>query len=165
MAKHKLDLEVESILQHYGIKGMKWGIKRSEEEIQADVKAGVDAAGNALEDAGDEIFGNDSIIEELQDVIDTAFSTDGNMEKEWSEFTDAVKDKVEDVADSVKKTGQNILNRIMHGPDYNKIVIPVGKEKKVRIKKPKVPTKIGASKQKKRYDPTARAREEAKKKH
>jgi hypothetical protein len=109
---HKLDKEVENILQHYGIKGMKWNIRRDPEEIREDMKNGVNAAGEALEDAGDEVLGNDSITEELGDVLDVAFGGKGNLEKETAQLVDAVKDKLEDVGKEVKERGNRILTRL-----------------------------------------------------
>lgn len=109
---HKLDKQVEEVLQHYGIKGMKWNIRRDPEEIQADIQNGVNAAGEALEDAGDEVMGNDSITEELGDVLDVFFGGKGNLEKETRQLTDAVKDKLEDVSKDIKKRGERMLTRL-----------------------------------------------------
>ena len=109
---HKLDKEVRDILQHYGIKGMKWNIRRDPEEIQADLEAGVNAAGEVLEDAGDEVMGNDSITKELGDVIDVFFGGKGNLEKETRQLKDAVKDKLEDVGKDIKKRGERMLTRM-----------------------------------------------------
>lgn len=109
---HKLDKQVEDILQHYGIKGMKWKVHRTPEEIKADAEAGVNAVGEALEDAGDEVMGNDSILEELGDVIDVALGGKGNMKREFAQLQDAVKDKLEDIPGEVKKRGDRILTRL-----------------------------------------------------
>ncbi len=109
---HKLDEKVEEILQHYGIKGMKWNIRRSEEEIKEDIQNGVNAAGEALEDVGDDIAGNDSIGEELGDVIDVAFGGKGDIGKEASELKDAIKDKLEDIGNEIKERGTRILTNL-----------------------------------------------------
>lgn len=109
---HELDKQVEDILQHYGIKGMKWKVRRTPEEIKEDAEAGVNAVGEALEDAGDEVFGNDSILEELGDVIDVALGGKGNMKKEFAQLTDAVKDKLEDIPKEVKERGDRILTKL-----------------------------------------------------
>lgn len=105
---HELDKQVGDILQHYGIKGMRWTVRRSPEEIAEDAQAGVDALGEALEDAGDEVMGNDSILEELGDVIDVAFGGKGNLKKETKQLQDAIKDKMEDVGKDIKKRGERI---------------------------------------------------------
>lgn len=110
--KHKLDTEVEELLQHFGIKGMKWNIRRSDEQIKEDLENGVNAAGEALEDAGDEVFGNDSITEELGDVLDIVLGGKGNLKKETAQLKDAIKDKAEDVAKDVKERGSRILTRM-----------------------------------------------------
>ena len=110
--KHHLDDQVEDILQHYGIRGMRWGVRRSDAEIKEDIKNSVDALGEAIEDADDEVMGNDSITEELTDVLDIVFGGEGNLEKETKQLTDAVKDKVEDIGKEVKERGSRILTRI-----------------------------------------------------
>lgn len=105
---HKLD----DVLKHYGVRGMKWGTRRDPEQIKEDLQNGVNAAGEALEDAGDEVLGNDSIMEELGDVIDVFFGGKGNMEKETRQLNDAIKDKVEDVSKDLKKRGERMLKNI-----------------------------------------------------
>lgn len=119
---HKLDKEVENILQHYGIKGMKWNITRTDEQIAEDMRNGVNAAGEALEDAGDEVLGNDSITKELGDVIDVAFGGKGDLGKEVSQLKDAVKDKLEDVGDEIKERGSRILTRLFGKAENKKTV-------------------------------------------
>lgn len=103
---------VESLLRHHGVKGMKWNVRRSPDEIKADAKNGVNAVGEALEDAGDEIMGNESITEELGDVIDVLLGGKGNLKKETAQLKDAVKDKLEDVSKDIKERGKNILINI-----------------------------------------------------
>lgn len=105
-------------LKHHGIKGMQWGKRRTPEEIKLDIQNGAGAAGEALEDAGDEVFGNDSITEELGDVIDVIFGGKGNLKKEYRQLKDAVKDKLEDVGSDIKKRGKNILTK-MFGESKN----------------------------------------------
>jgi hypothetical protein len=116
---HKLDEEVKDILKHYGVKGMKWDVRRTPEEIAKDTQNGVNAVGEVIEDAGDEITGNDSITKELGDVLDVVFGGKGNLKKETAQLKDAVKDKLEDVGDDIKKRGSRILTRIF-GKSKNK---------------------------------------------
>lgn len=106
---HKLD----ETLQHWGIKGMRWDIKRSPEEIADDAKNNVDAMGEALEDAGDEVLGNDDISDEFDDVVN-AFKTGSSnlLNKELYELGDAVKDKVEDIPKDTIEKGRNFLDKL-----------------------------------------------------
>lgn len=114
--RHKLDEEVEDILTHYGVKGMRWGVQRDPIEIQGGEGGGGGGEGEdpleKLEDAGDEVLGNESIIEEFGDVMDVFFGGKGNLKKEVAQFKDAVKDKVEDIGPSIKKRGKRMLERI-----------------------------------------------------
>lgn len=112
MAKHKLDEEVEDILQHYGIKGMRWDIKRTPEQIDADARAGVDAVGEALLDAGDVIAGRNSITEELGDVLSVLFGGEGNLEKESAQLQRVTKRKLKAFSKDVKKRGIKMLERM-----------------------------------------------------
>ena len=122
---HKLDKEVEDILQHYGIRGMKWNVRRDPEEIKKDLENGVNAAGEALEDAGDEVLGNDSITEELGDVLDIVFGGKGNLKKETAQLQDAVKDKLEDVGKDIKERGNRILTRMFGKAEKKKTITTV----------------------------------------
>jgi len=112
MVKHKLDDEVEDVLKHWGIQGMKWDVKRSPEQIKADAEAGVNAVGEVMEDAGDEALGNDSVMGELGDVLDIVFGGEGNLKKETKQLVDATKDKLEDIGKDVKKRGYKMLERM-----------------------------------------------------
>ena len=69
--KHKLDSEVEDILQHYGIKGMRWDVRRTAEEIAADAQAGVDAVGEKMDndDLSDLV---DDVLDQVSDVANSA---------------------------------------------------------------------------------------------
>ena len=78
MTKHKLDQDVEDILQHYGIKGMKWGVRRTDAEI---------AAAKTAEAAGG---GGDG--EEEDEAIDT-----------YGELFEALGDKLGDKVDDIKE--------------------------------------------------------------
>lgn len=122
MVKHKLDDEVEDVLKHWGIQGMKWDVRRSPEQIKADAEAGVNAVGETLEDAGDEVLGNDSVMGELGDVLDIVFGGEGNLKKETKQLVDATKDKLEDIGKDVKKRGFKMLERVF-GKSQNKTVI------------------------------------------
>lgn len=66
MTKHKLDEEVEDILQHYGIKGMKWGVKRSDDKDSSSVDSA--AGGGGIEDEDDENV-SDEERDKLGDVL------------------------------------------------------------------------------------------------
>jgi hypothetical protein len=112
MYMNEIDKKLDDVLQHYGVKGMKWGVKRSPEELKSDIQDGVAAAGDALEDAGDEVMGNDSVGEELVDVLDVLFGGKGDLKKETRQLADAVKDKLEDVGAEIKKRGKVMLTRI-----------------------------------------------------
>lgn len=111
MGKHKLDNLVEDTLLHYGIKGMKWDIRRTDEEIAA-ANGKLANAAEALEDAGDEVLGNESVGEELGDVLDILFGGEGNLEKETAQLIDATRDKLEDVSADIKKRGSVMMERM-----------------------------------------------------
>lgn len=89
MTKHKLEQEVEDILQHFGIKGMKWGVRRTEEQIAADESAG-GGGGEGEED--------ESLFEEMSDAIKDALES---LDK-----------KLDSISDSIKKKGYNVLKSI-----------------------------------------------------
>lgn len=72
--KHKLDSEVEDILQHYGIKGMRWDVRRTAEEIAADAQAGVDAMGEQM-DNNDLSDLMDNFGDKFKDSLDDASKT------------------------------------------------------------------------------------------
>lgn len=86
MTKHKLDQEVEDILQHFGIKGMKWGVKRTDEQIAADEGAGGGGGGEGEPD--------ESLIEET---------------------LEAMSEKLKDISDSLKKKGKALMDKIFGG--------------------------------------------------
>lgn len=100
---HKLDKQVEDVLQHYGVKGMKWDVRRTQEQI--------DAAGGS--DGDDEEL-DESLIEEMADQM--------------GDVVDAMKSKMGDIKDSIKKKGMKFLTGIFGKskteyskakPDYN----------------------------------------------
>ena len=114
--------EKEEFLMHFGVKGMKWGVRRTEEQLAAASEA-VGAGGELVEDLGDEVMGNDSISDELGDVIDIVLGGDGNIEKELVQLKDAVKDKLEDVTFDILERGETILSRLAGKPakvSYNR---------------------------------------------
>lgn len=88
MSTHKLDSIVEDTLKHYGISGMKWGVKRTEEQIAAAENAGGGGGGEV----------DESLLEELGDKVKDAF--------------EALEKKLGSVSDSVKKKGKLILTSI-----------------------------------------------------
>jgi hypothetical protein len=81
--KHELD----DVLKHYGIKGMKWGVKRSDEEIAAANAEG--GAGGGGEPEEDEDF-----LDKVDDVLD------------------AFGEKMSDIGESLKKKGSDLLKSI-----------------------------------------------------
>ena len=83
MGKHKLDDEVEDILQHYGIKGMKWKVKKGEETDES--------AGGGGDGEGEE---------------------DKESLKEIGEALDAMKKKLGSMSDAMKKKGKKLLEGI-----------------------------------------------------
>lgn len=88
MTKHKLDQEVEDILQHFGIKGMKWGVKRAEESSSSE-----DSSGGG---GGGEI--DESLLEQLGDSFKDALK--------------ALDKSLDKVSDSIKKKGAKFLENI-----------------------------------------------------
>lgn len=132
MTKHKLDQDVEDILQHFGIKGMKWGVRRTDAQIAADNAAGGGGASDLLEDLGDEVMGNESVGEELGDVLDVLLGGKGDLQKETRQLVDAVKDKVEDVSIEIRQRGERILNRIFQPTNPTKTVKVLGKPVTIR---------------------------------
>jgi hypothetical protein len=104
----------DETLLHYGVKGMQWGVRKSPEQLKADAQEAAAAAGEALEDAGDEVLGNDSIGEELGDVIDVLFGGKGDLEKETNQLADAIKDKLEDVGKEIKERGER-MSKMLFG--------------------------------------------------
>lgn len=89
MTKHKLDNEVEEVLKHYGISGMKWGVRRTEEQIASAEDGG--SGGGDVED-------DESLLDEMGDKI-------GDMLK-------SLESKMGGIKDSIKKKGFNLLSGI-----------------------------------------------------
>lgn len=90
MSKHMLDGEVEEILQHYGIKGMKWGVRRTDQQL-AEAEGGGGGGGDEEEE-------DESLLDEISDTVSDVF--------------DAVGEKLEDVGDTIKKKGKSLLVNI-----------------------------------------------------
>lgn len=88
--KHELDETVEDILQHYGIKGMSWGVRRTDAQIAAANNEGGGGGGGEEEEEVDE-----SLLEEFGDKVGDMF--------------DAFGKKLDSVGDAVKKKGMSIL--------------------------------------------------------
>lgn len=80
MTKHKLDEEVEDILQHYGIKGMKWGVMRTDAEI-AGAADGEGAGGGGGEFEPEE----ESMFEEMGEMFDEAMDSTMDMFGDFAE--------------------------------------------------------------------------------
>lgn len=95
MSKHKLDNLTEDVLQHYGIKGMKWDVIRTDEQIAAaNGKATAsESAGGGEGEPDDEGF-----LESIGDTI--------------SKAADAFGESLDDIGDSVKKQGMKLLTGI-----------------------------------------------------
>lgn len=89
MTKHKLDEKVEDVLQHYGIKGMKWGVTRSEEQIAA--QDGASGGGGGEED-------DENFLEEIEDKLEGVMNT--------------IEKKLGNVSDAIKKKGKSMLTSI-----------------------------------------------------
>lgn len=83
MTKHKLDVRVEEILQHHGVKGMKWGVRKTTNKTSSVENEGSGGGGV-----------DDETIDDLEDVINT------------------IRKKLGDVSDAVKKKGKSILASI-----------------------------------------------------
>lgn len=95
MTKHKLDKEVEDVLKHYGIAGMKWGVRRTDEQIAA-AEDGAAAGGGG--DFGEEIenaFDNfdDKLAEFFEDFDDKISGVFKNFDKKMGGISNAIKNK------------------------------------------------------------------------
>lgn len=83
MTKHKLDARVEEILQHHGVKGMKWGVRKATNKTSSVESEGSGGGGV-----------DDETIDDPEDLIE------------------AIKKKLGDVSDAIKKKGKSILASI-----------------------------------------------------
>lgn len=90
--KHELDEAVEDILQHFGIKGMKWGVRRSDEQI-ANAEGGGGGGGGEEEEEEDE-----SLLEEMSDQLGEVF--------------DALGKKLDGIGKDVKSKGMSMLTSL-----------------------------------------------------
>lgn len=96
MAKHKLDTEVEDLLQHFGVKGMKWGVKRSEEEL-AGAEGGEGGGGGGGEEEEEDEEEDESLLDELKDGLENLEDTlKGAMGKTLGSISDAIKKEGEE---------------------------------------------------------------------
>ena len=89
--RHNLDEEVEDILQHYGIKGMKWGVRRSQEQIEMDEAA---AAGGGGEEEEEE----EGLLDDVKDKLE--------------EVGEAMTKTLSEIGDKAKKAGSALLTAI-----------------------------------------------------
>lgn len=87
MGEHKLNELVEDTLQHYGVKGMKWGVRRSPSQLAA---AGGGGGGSSDEDS--------------EDRDDT--------ESKVKEVMDHVNKKISEMSKSIKEKGKSLLTKI-----------------------------------------------------
>lgn len=126
MTKHKLDQEVEDILQHYGVKGMKWKVTKSKESAGSDEE---DSAGGG---GGDD----DNVFEELSDKLKKGIKA---MDK-----------KMNSISKSMKKKGYKILEGIF-GKSKTKY-----SPAKLKIDKQSTATFRKAFKQYQKASPTSR---------
>lgn len=104
MPRHKLDDATEEILQHYGIKGMKWDVIRTDEQIAA-------ANGKSQSEAA----GGGEGIEDVEGFLDEFGDTVGKV-------VDVIGETLGDVGDSVKKNGMKLLTSI-----FGKSKVKIGK--------------------------------------
>jgi len=106
---HKLDEQVEDVLKHFGIKGMKWDIRRTPEQIAADGKDGSGGGASDVDEESDEDFGD-----------------------KMDEMIDALQSKMGDIKDSIKKKGMKFLTGIFGKSETKyKLAKPNSKHSKV----------------------------------
>lgn len=90
MSEHKLDKKIEDILQHHGVKGMKWGVRNEGERSSSSEGA---AGGGGGEEEIDE-----SLLEEMQDKLKDLLSS---MDKKFDSISDAIKAKGKSILTSI----------------------------------------------------------------
>lgn len=87
MGNHKVDKEIEDVLQHYGVKGMKWKVRKAANE-SASEENGAGGGGD-----GEEV--DESLLEEMKDKLE--------------DTVNALEKKLGKISDKLKKKGKNLL--------------------------------------------------------
>lgn len=85
MGNHKVDKEIEDVLQHYGVKGMKWKVRKAANESASEE--------NGAGGGGEEV--DESLLEEMKDKLE--------------DTVNALEKKLGNISDKLKKKGKNLL--------------------------------------------------------
>ena len=91
--KHKLDELTDDLLKHYGVKGMKWGVRNNNNESSSQDAAGGGGGGEEEEEG---------FFDDLMDDVD--------------DLTGAAKAKLKDVKKDLKIKGRNLAYRLFGKP-------------------------------------------------
>lgn len=85
VSNHKVDKEIEDILQHYGVKGMKWKVRKAANESASEESGAGGGDGEV----------DESLLEEMKDKL--------------GDTLDALDKKLNKLSDKLKKKGKNLL--------------------------------------------------------
>ena len=102
-------------LKHYGVKGMRWGVRRSEEELADAGGEGEGAGGGGFEEELEEVL--DGFQEFAENVIDEVSDIKLNVLKGFKDFTDKGKEKVDKFLNA-KRLIPGKINKELHTSDY-----------------------------------------------
>ena len=108
--------ELNELIKHYGVKGMKWDVHRDPEEIKADIKNGINAVGDTLDDTVARASGQDMVKEQLDDVINDIFKGDSYMlKRDFKQLQKEANKKMSKISNNIKERGSKFLTKLF-GP-------------------------------------------------
>lgn len=110
---HELDKEVEEILQHYGVKGMKWGVTKPSKKEPSSGGGGGGADPDLMSQLDKRKLETAAkrTSSDLGTVIDTTLKGQGVSDKDRKKLKQSAQTTVRVIKDNVKASGKRLLNK------------------------------------------------------